>query len=279
MARYWVGCSGWGYDDWVGPFYPPGTPAGGYLERYARVFSLVEVDSSFYRSPSPFLVRRWLSNTPKDFRFTLKVPQEITHESPGAKSTETLRQFLDVIHAFSAAEKLGAVVLQFPASFRRDRTPGRLPELLNAFPTEYPLAVELRHSSWWTDATRRELQDRSAALVWSVIPHTEPPPWVTAPFLYARFVGDRALTKFDRIQRDKRAEMETMRRRFENEGRSALTVYALVNNHYMGFGPGSAQILQEVLGLPPTDLSNAARDPNQRTLSDRSGNAGRVGSL
>jgi uncharacterized protein YecE (DUF72 family) len=268
MPQYWVGCSGWGYDDWVGPFYPPGSPAGEFLERYARVFSLVEVDSSFYRPPSLFLVRRWISVTPNGFRFTLKVPQDVTHEPAGPKSAESLRLFLEGLRQFHAAQKLGAVVLQFPASFRRDRTPERLSELMQAIPPEYPLAVELRHASWWAEATRRELEQRSAALVWSVIPHTEPPAWVTAPFLYARFVGDRALTKFDRIQRDKRAEMEAVRRRIEAEGRSALTVYALVNNHYMGFGPGTAQILQEVLGLPPADLANAARDSQQRSLDD-----------
>lgn len=266
VPRYWVGCSGWGYDDWVGPFYPPGTPAGDYLRRYARVFPLVEVDSSFYRPPSPFLIRRWISVTPEGFRFTLKAPQDLTHGPAGPKSTAALQTFLEGLPMVHAAEKLGAVVLQFPASFRRDRTPDRLAELLNAIPVEYPLAVELRHASWWTDATRRELEGRSAALVWSVIPHAEPPAWVTAPFLYARFVGDRALTKFDHVQRDKRAEMESLRDRFENEGRSALTVYALVNNHYMGFGPGSAQVLQEVLGLVPSDLANAARDVQQRSL-------------
>jgi uncharacterized protein YecE (DUF72 family) len=266
VTRYWVGCSGWGYDDWVGPFYPPGTPPGGFLERYARVFPLVEVDSSFYRPPSMFLVRRWISVTPDGFRFTLKVPRDFTHEAAGPKATEALRLFLEGVRQFHAAKKLGAVVLQFPASFRRDRTPDRLAEILQQIPAEYPVAVELRHASWWTEPTRHELEERSAALVWSVIPHTEPPAWVTGEFLYARFVGDRALTKFDHIQRDKRAEMETLRDRFENEGRSALTVYTLVNNHYMGFGPGSAQILQEVLGLPPSDLANAARETGQQSL-------------
>jgi len=268
MSRYLVGCMGWGYDEWQGPFYPPGTPAVEYLPRYARVFDLAEVDSSFYRPPSSFLTSRWASVTPERFVFSLKIPREITHEGPAEGVEERAQRFLQGIEPLARSGKLGPVVAQFPPSFRRDRDSGKLERLLALLSRKGRIAVELRHSSWWVEDTRRLLEEHKAALVWSVVPQTQPPPWVTSDFLYARFVGDRALTRFDRIQRNLRPEMEAMKVQFDKEGLSAIQVYALINNHYMGFGPGSAQILQEVLGLPVADLTAASRTPGQHRLTE-----------
>jgi len=264
VGRYWLGCSGWAYDDWVGPFYPSGTPPGDFLERYAQVFRTVEVDSSFYRPPGPYLVRRWTDRTPFGFRFALKIPRDITHEEGGATSP-MLGPFLASLAPLRASGKLGPLVLQFPASFRAASS-ARLSAILDAVPREFSLAVELRHNSWWTPATRALLENRGAALVWSVVPGTRPPPWVTGDFLYARLIGDRALTKFDRIQRDHRADMVSLRERFDDEGRSSIAVFAYSNNHFMGFGPGTTVILAEVLGEPRPDLSAAGRAPGQARL-------------
>jgi uncharacterized protein YecE (DUF72 family) len=266
MGRYWLGCSGWAYEDWLGPFYPTGTEPGEFLERYARVFRTVEVDSSFYRAPTPFLVRRWASRTPADFRFALKVPKDVTHAPDPAAARTLLPAFLRSLDPLREAGKLAAIVLQFPASFRAPRGVGWLEELLDSVPVEIPLAVELRHGSWWVPSTRELLERRAAALVWSVIPGTEPPAWVTGDFVYARFVGDRALTRFDRVQRDGAAGFAKMRARFEDEARPVDSVFAYVNNHYMGFGPGSVVALARALGEPLPDLSAAGRPPGQQVL-------------
>jgi hypothetical protein len=98
------------------------------------------------------------------------------------------------------------------------------------------------------------------------VPDTRPPPWVTGDFLYARFIGDRALTQFDRIQRDSRPEIVAMKRLFENEGRPVDSVFAFANNHFMGFGPGTAALIAEVLGEPLPDLGAAGRAPGQSRL-------------
>lgn len=266
VGRYWIGCSGWAYDDWVGPFYPPGTPPGDFLARYARVFRVVEVDSSFYRPPGLFLVRRWAERTPDRFRFTLKVPRDVTHAPPSPGAPSVLEGFLASLEPLRSRGKLGAVVLQFPGSFRAGAGRERLEQLLTAIPREFALAVELRHASWWTPATRTLLETRKAALVWSVVPDARPPPWVTGDFLYVRFIGDRALTRFDRLQRDGRPEIEAMRTLLETEGRPLDTVFAFANNHFMGFGPATAALIAEALGEPTPDLSAASRDPGQTRL-------------
>ena len=266
MGRYWIGCSGWAYADWVGPFYPPGTPPGDYLSRYARVFRTVEVDSSFYRPPGAFLVRRWDERTPEGFRFALKVPRDVTHVEETAATMELLQAFLASLEPLRSHGKLGPIILQFPASFRASRGHDRLERLLAGVPRDYALAVELRHSSWWTPSTRTLLEDRHAALVWSVVPDARPPSWATGDFLYVRFIGDRALTRFDRIQRDGRPEIVAMRTLLESEGRPLDTVFAFSNNHFMGFGPATAALVAEMLGEPVPDLSAAGREPGQTRL-------------
>ncbi len=266
MPERWLGCSGWAYDDWVGPFYPAGTPPGEFLERYARVFRTVEVDSTFYRTPTPPLARRWVERTPERFRFAVKVPRDVTHGADAAAGDAVLAAFLRGLAPLRSSGKLGPIVLQFPASFRAPGGDAQLERLLRGVPVEYPLAVELRHGSWWTPETRRRLEARGAALVWSVVPDTDPPPWVTAAFVYARFVGDRALTRFDRIQRDRSSDLERMRARFEDEARSVGVIYGYANNHFLGYGPGTVAALAATLGEPPPDLSAAARGPGQRTL-------------
>ena len=266
VPRYRVGCTGWGYDDWVGPFYPPGAQPAEYLGRYARVFDTVEVDSSFYRAPSAFLARRWASQTPDGFLFSVKVPQDVTHKAREPFNAGALATFLSGIEPLRTAQRLGPLVAQFPPSFREPSGSARLGEILDAIPRSYALAVELRHASWWGRETLARLEERHAALVWSVYPGVHPPHRTTAEFVYARFVGDRALTKFDRIQRDGRPLMEEMKRHFDDEGRSARDIFVLLNNHYMGFGPGTAQVMQEVLGVPKADLTAAGRAAGQQEL-------------
>lgn len=271
MPRYFVGTAGWAYDDWKGVFYPTGAAPGEYLARYARVFDVTEVDSSFYRAPTPFLARRWATTTPPGFRFALKIPQEVTHPKEGAKPAEALEEFLTNIEPIRTSGKLGPVVAQFPPSFSREKGWERLRDLLERVPRSYALGVELRHGSWWDEETYRLLRDRGATLVWSVVPFVHVPPERTGPFVYVRFIGDRALTQFNRIQRDYRPQIEEMRDRIEARIDAETDIYAIMNNHFMGFGPGAAQIVREVLRLPPLDLAAAARESGQRALAEFEG--------
>jgi uncharacterized protein YecE (DUF72 family) len=77
--QYYVGCSGWSYSAWQGPFYPVNLDNSKWLTYYASVFDYVEIDSSFYRTPNFFMVKNWYKKTPDNFRFTAKFPKSITH--------------------------------------------------------------------------------------------------------------------------------------------------------------------------------------------------------
>src|SRR5262245_38448655 len=100
-----IGTCGWSYQDWTGVFYPKGTAAGDYLSYYAERYPVVEVDSTFYRTPSRKLVEGWRDKTPDDFGFSLKVPQSITHEKMLDECQAEVSAFL------SAARLLGDKLL------------------------------------------------------------------------------------------------------------------------------------------------------------------------
>lgn len=266
MPRYRLGCTGWGYDDWQGGFYPRGTPASDYLRRYAKVFDLVEVDSSYYAAPRREQIARWVEATPPGFTFTLKFPGDITHKAHLQHVDEKVEAFLVSLAPLRAAGKLGPLVLQLPASFRRDKHEAALHAFLAAWPRDVALAVELRDPSWWAAATYRALESAGAALVWSYSEYGRAPPVTTADWGYMRLIGDRALDKFDRIQRDHTPEMRYWKEHLENEGRVSREWYIFVNNHLMGFAPGTAARMAEVLGMPAPDLAKAMRSEGQASL-------------
>jgi uncharacterized protein YecE (DUF72 family) len=167
MSEIRIGTSGWSYPSgkgtWNGIFYP--IPPGGRsrhkgfdeLRFYAEHFNTVEINSTFYGVPAPSTAKGWAERTPAGFEFSLKLNQKFTHpemfhkatgENPwdlGQKDVDDFRAMLDPL---AAAGKLGALLAQFPASFRNEPdNRGYLEWLLERF-REYSLAVELRHRSW-----------------------------------------------------------------------------------------------------------------------------------
>ena len=92
-----MGCISWTYSDWNGSFYPVGTRSSDLLSLYSKAFDIVEVDSSFYRSPSPAAVKLWRERTPSKFRFTVKMPKRISHEAKFQNIDKELEYFENTI--------------------------------------------------------------------------------------------------------------------------------------------------------------------------------------
>lgn len=268
MPRILIGCTGWGYDEWRGGFYPAGAPPHEYLERYARVFRLAEIDSTYYRAPSREQARRWVEATPQRFLFTPKAPGAITHDAALRGAEGAFADFLRALEPLREAGKLGPLVLQFPATFTEEKDAQALHDFLSLAPRDVRLAVELRNASWWKPSTYRLLESHRAALVWSENQYASAPPVVTTDFVYLRLIGDRALTAFDRVQRDKRPEMERWAAHLRERAAGVPQVLALMNNHYMGFAPRTAALFAEVIGLPAPDLAAAGRGREQRSLGE-----------
>ena len=167
-AEIRVGTSGWSYPSgkgtWNGIFYPDqparrprGAPKFDELAFYAEHFDTVEVNSSFYRVPTVATVEKWAERTPEGFEFSLKLYQKFTHPDMFAKATggdpsqlgaKDVDAFRVALEPLVKAGKLGALLAQFPASFKNDpESAGYLEWLLKSF-KDYPIAVELRHRTW-----------------------------------------------------------------------------------------------------------------------------------
>jgi uncharacterized protein YecE (DUF72 family) len=112
--KYHIGCSGWSYTSWKGPFYPPNLENSDWLRFYSQVFDYVEIDSSFYSIPDQFMVKNWVKRTPDNFRFTAKFPKVITHDKLLADVEENVEQFLENIEPLE--KKTLALLIQLPHS-------------------------------------------------------------------------------------------------------------------------------------------------------------------
>ena len=179
-----VGTSGWQYRHWRGVFYPPEVPQRQWLEYYAGRFSTVENNGTFYRLPARATFEGWRDRTPEGFTMAVKASRYLTHVRMLRDPAEPVRRLLDA--AFGLGDRLGPVLLQLPPTLAAD--PGRLDDCLRQFPAGVRVAVEPRHPSWWTDATREVLSAHGAALSWADRAGTTMTPlWRTAGWGYIRF--------------------------------------------------------------------------------------------
>src|SRR3569833_608108 len=118
MACVRIGCSGWTYKDWTGPFYPQGTKDRERLEYYATRFDTTEINASFYRLPSEPMVEGWARRAPSGFTFAWKVSRFITHNM----TLNDCADSVDLVFGRMAplGEKLGPALVQLPPMLRRD---------------------------------------------------------------------------------------------------------------------------------------------------------------
>jgi uncharacterized protein YecE (DUF72 family) len=219
--QYYVECSGWSYLSWQGPFYPPTIDNSGWLKYYSHVFDYVEIDSSFYRIPSPFMVKNWHKRSTQNFRFTAKFHKIITHDKRLKDVDTELERFFEAMRPL--ADKTLALLIQLPPSLQIFEGLERLRDLVPTLDNRFRYAVEVRHSSWFQDLAYNFFANNDICLVWSQLAELQTPPILTTDFLYLRFIGDRSIQEkdFERIQIDRVLEMEKWA---ENIGLSPLAI-------------------------------------------------------
>lgn len=262
-----IGCSGWGYDDWLGSFYPQDTPKSDYLSLYSRVFDCVEVDSSFYRNPGAAMTKTWYKSTPDGFVFTMKMPRRITHEKKLRQVTEPLGWLYT--SAKELHEKCGFLVAQLPPSIKFDKDWTIMQEFVKSLDASYRHAIEFRHASWFREDVYSLLRDRNVAMVWTENQYLRSPSAVTADSIYLRMVGDREITEFHEVQKDKSAEMRAWYKELEDAADSVKGAMVFFNNHYAGFGPGSVNEFRRLAGLMEYEFPAAAgAGRGQKSLVD-----------
>jgi uncharacterized protein YecE (DUF72 family) len=257
-----IGCSGWSYKDWQGPFYPMGLPAGKYLQYYSKVFNCVEIDSTFYRAPNQYMVNLWRTGTPDGFVFCPKLPKKITHEKKLVDPEPNLVYFYSMVSKLK--EKLGPIAVQLPPSVKVKTHMQLMEEFIAKLRPEFKHAIEFRHKSWFVPEVYDLLRKNNVAMAWSLNQYLETPPEVTADFIYLRLVGDRELTKFDKIQRDRSEEMRHWAEVVQETSGKFESGYIFFNNHFAGFSPESSNEFRRLLGLMELDWEPEA--PKQQTL-------------
>src|SRR5580704_5735746 len=182
------GCLSWTYPDWIGSFYPSGTRSSEFLRLYSKIFDLVEIDSTFYRTPSPSTVKQWREKTPQEFLFTSKLPGKITHELKLTGIDHELERFEKTIGGLEG--KLACIIAQLPPFSKFETDFQKLEAFLGMTNPRIRYAIEFRNKSWLRDETYSLLSRKKACLVWTVQHRMdELPPKVTTDFVYLRFMG------------------------------------------------------------------------------------------
>jgi uncharacterized protein YecE (DUF72 family) len=280
--QYYIGCSGWSYSSWQGPFYPKGIENPKWSNYYSRVFDYVEIDSSFYRIPNEFMVKNWYKRTPQNFRFTAKFPKLITHDKRLRNiDVDQLDYFFDSMSELK--EKLLALLIQLPPSIEIVEGLDALRNILPHLDKNFRYAIEVRHRSWFQDLAYNFFTDNDMCLVWSQLAEIRTPPIVTSDFVYVRFIGDRRIQEkdFGSIQIDRIKDMKKFARNFKgdtNEGNLSSVTLAIVaaNNHHAGFGPGTVNIFRQLLGLEEVKWGDEFVTTDDLEREDKIGTSKRV---
>jgi uncharacterized protein YecE (DUF72 family) len=235
-----IGCSGWNYRDWRGAIYAEGLPMRRWLERYAELFDTVEVNNTFYRLPSQAAVQGWVDQTPPGFVIAVKASRYLTHVKRLRGTGPGARRFFEAIKPLVDSPKLGPILWQLPASFRRDDE--RLAAALAELP-EGRHCFEFRHPSWFTPEVYELLRRHRIALVIGDDPER--------PFQTHELTASWTYIRFHRGNRGRRGnysarELDTWRRRIA-AWRSTVEVFAYFNNDWEAFAPRNALWLKEHL--------------------------------
>jgi uncharacterized protein YecE (DUF72 family) len=241
-----VGTSGYVYKHWKNLLYA-GVPARRWFERYSQVFDTVELNTTFYRLPSPAMVESWRRSAPPGFLFACKGSRYLTHMKKLKDVGEGLRRYFELILPLGRA--LGPVLWQLPPQMDRQDLP-RLDAFLGHLPRSVRHAVEFRSAAWYTEECCAVLDRHRAAFCEHDLVDRRPPAF-TGGFRYLRFHG--ATGKYQG-RYGKRALARVARSLREFRGDS----FAYFNNDVGGHAVRDALDLLELLDLLPERAAEAA---------------------
>ena len=232
-----------------------------YLTYYAQHFDTVELDNTFYRTPSVSTVRGWDAKIPPNFIFAAKVPQVITHKKVLVDCEAELKDFLNAMDVLG--EKLGPLLFQFGYFNKKAFKSGgeflkRLRGFLQTLPKGYSFAVEIRNESWLTAEFAALLRENRVAL--ALVDHAWMPRIseiaerfdpITADFSYVRWLGDRKgieerTTTWDKIIVDRQADLIEWVELLKKVHKRRIQILAFANNHYAGHAPATVRQFQEL---------------------------------
>jgi uncharacterized protein YecE (DUF72 family) len=258
-ANALVGCQAWTKGNWTtqrgGPtvFFPYGTKDSEKLGFYAKVFDTVEINSSFYAIPKPSAFESWYRQVPVHFKFSLKMPRDVTHvHNLSSSSFPVVEEFISRVAILK--NKAGIVLIQLPASFKlTGATANNLTEFLKFLPRDRRFAIELRSPEWFGSETFDLLAEHNVALCLgqneflsqkTILKALELP----TDFAYLRFSGPRDLTNFDHIQRPHDESLKFWAEQVQGLQNKGKECFVYLSNLFEGHAPGSAMKFRKMLG-------------------------------
>ena len=231
-----IGCSGWNYRHWRGPFYPEDLPVKRWFAFYAERFDTVEVNASFYRRPTADTFVQWRDQAPPGFCYAIKVPRFITHMRKLRDCDESIAEFLHRARHLGPA--LGPILYQLPPRWSFDRE--RLETFLALLPRDLTHVFEFREPSWMADEVLALLDAHGAGFCVHDMPGSASPRAATGNTAYVRFHG--AGGKYHgRYSNDALKAWAEWMRQQENMGRA---VWAFFNNDIQADAIADAEALK-----------------------------------
>lgn len=267
LGQIRVGPAGWSYPDWEGIVYPRPKPRDFPEAEYlAQFFDTIEINTTFYSPPSVQMAKGWarrVAHNP-NFKFTAKLWQRFTHERNANRQAEKV--FKEGLAPLREAGRLGALLLQFPWSFKNTRENREyLGGLVVEF-MEYPLVLEVRHNSWNEPETFRMLAELGVGFCnidQPVIGRSlGPSDRSTASVGYVRLHGrnyehwftaeDRPEERYNYLY--SMEELEPWAQRIRNIAERSDVTYVITNNHFQGKAIANALQLINLLSHQPVHL-------------------------
>jgi uncharacterized protein YecE (DUF72 family) len=248
-----IGTSGWHYNHWFHIFYPPEIEGYDELTYYSQYFDTVENNSSFYRIAGESTYKTWSRKTPPNFKFSLKLNKLITHIHRLELNTESKERILYILSTTQVLkEKLGAIVIQLPASFKRDLP--LLRRFLAFFTKEvkklkHPpdIAIEFRNKYWFDDKVFELLRKYNVAVVAANSSRYPGTREITADIAYIRLHGPEKLfaSKYTDEQLREWAVY------IKEVAKKTRRIYVYFNNDFHGYALDNAKTLKKILSQKP----------------------------
>jgi uncharacterized protein YecE (DUF72 family) len=250
-----IGTSGWYYDEWVGPFYER---KKGMFTAYSKVFDTTEINSTFYRYPTPRIVQGWYRSAPPGFLFAMKLPKLISHDKwlgHGEDVEDDTDRFIELVRPL--AEKAGPILIQLRPKFNFDEHAETLESYLESLPRNFEWAVEFRHKSWLRDETYGMLERNNVAYTIVDEPLLPPETHVTADFAYIRWHGHGTRPWYNYEYTPD--QLGSWLPKVEETTRKARKTYGYFNNHYSANAVKNAVEILEMLGSATQEQRGALR--------------------
>ncbi|HEY1583494.1 MAG TPA: DUF72 domain-containing protein [Chthoniobacterales bacterium] len=278
-----IGTCAWSFDEWSGVFYPAEWPSNRWLEFYARHFPAVEIDSTFYSAPPENIARRWMEMTPPHFRFSCKLPREITHQRRLRDCRQELISFLRALEPL--VPKLRVVLIQLSPTYAPKEEKIALRDFIAQLPGDFRFAIEFRHPGWHRPHYIHLLEKHRVCWVWNdlsplnernLAPFEFQP--LTTDFLYLRLLGDSAtkyhqdggrIHRYSQLLWKREAALDSWALRIQRHLDEIRSVWAFANNHYEGFSPATCRRLAQRLGFDlALPAAETAPEPHNRGQLD-----------